>query len=432
MKKVTILGLGYIGLPTAIVSAESGMNVNGYDIDEKRVQAINEKKPVIKETGIATKLIAAIDSKRFIARTICLPADFFIITVPTPILENKKSDLSYVWNATQTIAQVLKKGNTVIVESTVPVGLTDQVALFLEKETRLKAGIDFYLAHCPERVLPGNIFYELVHNARIIGGINKESVRAAQAFYKSFVKGKLYLTDATTAEMVKLIENSSRDVAIAFANQVADMAYAKNLDPFEVIELANKHPRVNILKPSCGVGGHCIAVDPWFLVETFPNQTELLKKARQINDNKPLQVIDKVKQTINDWQKKHGKAPVILSLGLTYKPNVDDLRESPALHITKELSHLPIDLKICEPNVPEEHLQNMFGNKMINLFEGVEQADIILCLVNHEQFSEINEELIEQKVVLDYCGLFYKQHAQNDEQEQYFWPSKALQKQVLI
>lgn len=291
MKKVCIMGLGYIGLPTAIVAAEHGFEVVGFDIDAQRVERINNYDPVIDEPEVYERLKPLVTSQQFYATTTLEASDCFIIAVPTPFKEEKKADLSYVYQATRALVPILKKGDVVILESTIPVGTTDYCAQLLQQETGMVAGTDFFVAHCPERVLPGKIFYELIYNARIIGGINQESMNQAKQFYKQFVKGSLYLTNATAAEMVKLVENSSRDVAIAFANQIASMAYSIGLDPFEIIELANKHPRVKLLNPSCGVGGHCIAVDPWFLVETFPKESELLKTARMINDAKPHQVI---------------------------------------------------------------------------------------------------------------------------------------------
>jgi len=428
MQKICIMGLGYIGLPTAIVAAEHGFEVVGFDIDIQRVERINNYDPVIQEPESIERLQPLIASGAFRATTILEAADCFLIAVPTPFKEDKKADVSYVIAATQAIAQVLKKDDVVIVESTVPVGLTDDCARLLEEKTGLKAGEDFFVAHCPERVLPGKIFFELVNNPRIIGGVNPESVTRTKLFYKQFVKGQLYLTNATTAEMVKLVENSSRDVAIAFANQVAAMAYATRLDPFEVIALANKHPRVNILNPSCGVGGHCIAVDPWFLVETFPEQSQLLQTARTVNDAKPLQVVSLTRSWIQEWQERNEGIPTVLVLGLTYKADVDDMRESPALAIAEKLQkYSDINLLVTEPNVAQTTLESLFNDAVVSLQEGIDCADIIICLVPHKQFKDIDHSATRNKKILDFCGLTYKPHVETSEQEALFWPANSLQ-----
>jgi UDP-N-acetyl-D-mannosaminuronic acid dehydrogenase len=423
--KVCVIGLGYIGLPTSIIAAYYGLDVIGFDIDQQRVSRINQGEPVIEEPEVATRLQKALATKKFRATTNIEPADYFIIAVPTPFHEDKSADLSYVFAAANSITDVIHKGNVIILESTVSIGATEKLAKIIEEKTSLQAGKDFFVAHCPERVLPGKIFEELIHNARIIGGINRESVTKAAVFYKYFVKGPLYLTDAKTAEMVKLIENSSRDVQIAFANQVASMAYELGLNPFEVIELANKHPRVNILNPSCGVGGHCIAVDPWFLIESFPEHTMLLKTARNINDDKPLQVIASVREHIKHWQRNHSKVCTVLALGLTYKPDTDDIRESPALLIAEKLSqYKDIELLVCEPHVTEQEIKNKFSFAPTSLEKGIKQADIIVCLVKHRAFKQLKTYSLSQKVILDICGLLYEPHQENSSiQEKIFWPT---------
>lgn len=424
MKKVLVMGLGYIGLPTAVIAAEHGFDVVGFDIDATRVNRINQSDPVIDEPEIYERLKPLIEAGTFHATTILESADCFIIAVPTPFKEHKKADLSYVYKATEQLANVIKKNDLVILESTIPVGTTDYCAQLLEQKTDLKAGTDFFIAHCPERVIPGKIFHELVHNARIIGGINEASMQQAKEFYKHFVTGNLYLTNATAAEMVKLVENSSRDVAIAFSNQVAAMAYSIGLNPFEIIELANKHPRVQLLNPSCGVGGHCIAVDPWFLIETFPEHTGLLAAARTINDEKPHQVLNCVRSWVLEWHKKYQKKPTVLALGLTYKADVNDLRESPALEIVQELlSDRNLELLVCEPQVETELVNHLTGNHAVTLSEGFAAADIIVCLVNHTVFKTITAEKIANKRVLDFCGLFYQAHQSSTQQEHYFWPA---------
>jgi UDP-N-acetyl-D-mannosaminuronic acid dehydrogenase len=426
MKKISIIGLGYIGLPTAIVAAEHGFEVVGFDVDAQRVGRINNCDPVIDEPEVYERLKSLIESKKFYATTVLEPADCFVIAVPTPFKDQKKADLSYVYQATQSLVPVLKKGDVVILESTIPVGTTDFCAQLIEQETGMNAGSDFFVAHCPERVLPGKIFYELIYNARIIGGINQASMNQAKLFYKQFVKGSLYLTNATAAEMVKLVENSSRDVAIAFANQVASMAYSIGLDPFEIIELANKHPRVKLLNPSCGVGGHCIAVDPWFLVETFPEQSQLLKTARMVNDTKPHQVISCVQAWADEWHKKYQKKPTVLALGLTFKADVNDLRESPALEIAQHLSQeTTFNLLVCEPHVDKSVVESMVGKPAVSLHEGIDQADIIVCLVHHSDFKKINRSELTTKKILDFCGLFYQPHQESEHQEQLFWPASS-------
>lgn len=427
MKKVCVVGLGYIGLPTAIVAAKYGFEVIGFDIDQEKVERINNFDPVIEEPDLLENLREALSTNTFKATNTIESSDCFIIAVPTPFLENKEADLSYVWEAADSIAQVLKKDDIIILESTVPVGATDLLAQRLEALSHLKAGSDFYVSHCPERVLPGKIFFELINNPRIIGGINEDSVDHAKLFYKQFVKAPLYLTNATTAEMVKLVENSSRDVAIAFANQIAAMAYKMGLNPFEVIELANKHPRVNILNPSCGVGGHCIAVDPWFLIQTFPEQTALLKTAREINNAKPRQVVQTTRRCVEGWYQMHQKRANLLILGLTYKPDIDDLRESPALEIAKKLSiFTDMNMLICDPYISNTTMQETFNQEGIGLKEGLEQADIILCLVKHSQFKKIDKLALQHKKILDFCGIFYEPHKEHTGQDQLFWPANNI------
>ncbi len=427
MKKVVVVGLGYIGLPTAIVLADHGIKVVGFDIDQKRVDRINNGDPVIQEPTVYEKLQLTLGAETFCATTKIEAADFFIIAVPTPITADKKADLHYVFDAVSTIAHVLKKGDTVIVESTISVGTTDRIAQILAEKTNLIAGNDFFVAHCPERVLPGRIIKELVENDRIIGGINKESVQQAKKLYALFVRGTIYSTNAKTAEVVKLIENSSRDVQLAFANQVDAIAQKAELNPYEVIELANKHPRVNILRPTTGVGGHCIAIDPWFLIETFEKETTLLKTARIINDEKPETVIRCIKQAAKKWCKKNeAKKCTVALLGLTYKPNVDDLRESPALRVAQELlkNNDNIEIVVVEPHIPEKKLLDLFGNNGTTITEGINKADIVAFLVNHERFSVIDHSILQKKYLLDFCGVLHKQKITIDSHA--FWPARSM------
>lgn len=408
MKNISILGLGYIGLPTAIISAQAGYQVFGFDTDKNKIEKINSFNPLICEPEIEEKLYTVLQNKSFKAYNILQPADIFIIAVPTPFKENKKADLSYVFSATEIIAEKIIPGNLVILESTVPVGTTYKIAKILEEKTGLKTGTDFFVAHCPERVLPGKIFQELILNSRIIGGICEQSTELAKTFYSKFVKGELFLTDDKTAEMVKLIENSSRDVQIALANQIAGMCESVGINPFNVINLANKHPRVKILNPSCGVGGHCIAVDPWFLVESFPENSLLLKTAREINDSKPENIIKKVKKKAKLLITKPAK---VLALGLTFKQDIDDLRESPALKIALKLNQDNlIDLAVLEPNISQEKLKNLGLNNIFNIKnfqDHINWADIILILVNHKQFFDIKNLNLLNKEIIDSSGLLY-------------------------
>ncbi len=425
MKKVTVLGLGYIGLPTSIVCAESGFQVSGFDIDAERVAAINNGEPVIQEPDLFEKLQIALAQKQFRATTEIIPSDYFIVAVPTPFKECKTADLSYVFQAAQTIASVLKKGDTIILESTVPVGATDRFAAFLQEKTGLIPGEVFFVAHCPERVLPGKIFYELIHNDRVIGGVNKDSVYAARELYAAFVEGNMYLTDAKTAELVKLIENSSRDVEIAFAHQVASMAYAIGSDPYEVIELANKHPRVNILRPSAGVGGHCIAVDPWFLIETFAQQTQLLNTARNINDGRPLQVVEYIFKAVRQWCSKTTLKCNVLLMGLTYKPDVDDMRESPSIRIADLVKeHGSINMMVAEPHINQKKVSALYPDAAVSVTDGLQKADIVVFLVGHTRFKAIDKKILKDKKVLDFCGIL---HTPKFEHEQIYWPAQSLE-----
>jgi len=425
MKTVCVIGLGYIGLPTAIVIAEHGLHVIGVDINEEKTKLINAGDPVIYEPEIYEKLHIVLGNKTFHATTVIPESDYFIIAVPTPITEEKTADLSFVYAAVKSIALVLKEGDTVIVESTIPVGTTKQIAHMLQEKTQLHAGKDFYLAHSPERVLPGKIFYEIINNDRIIGGINPESLEKTKALYKRFVQGELYLTDTDSAEMVKLIENSSRDVEIAFAHQVASMASAQGLNPYHVIELANKHPRVQILQPTCGVGGHCLAVDPWFLVETFPEQTTLLRTAREVNDAKRDEVVDNILSCVDTWQQQHGTPCTVALLGLSYKPNIDDLRESPAVYIAQQLLAVKeIATIVCEPHVKNKALPEELRDYSVSITHAVEQADIIVFLVAHTRFKAIDKKSLIHKTVIDACGILYTSQLQQPKQS--FIPAQNI------
>jgi UDP-N-acetyl-D-mannosaminuronic acid dehydrogenase len=391
--KVCVIGLGYIGLPTSALLACNNYIVHGVDIDENAVNTINRGEIHIVEPGLADFVSRAVEDKTLVASTTPDFADVFIIAVPTPFYPSKDTtvptpDISYVIDATKAIAPYIKPGNTIILESTSPVGTTDKIKIVLED-----LNIDttkIYIAHCPERVLPGQIMKELVENDRIVGGLSDECTQVAANFYKTFVTGAVLTTDAKTAEMSKLTENASRDVSIAFANELSLLCDKMDIDVWELISLANRHPRVNILQPGCGVGGHCIAVDPWFIVSQFPNEARLIKTAREINDSKPLYVIMKVKEAIKGLNK-----PKIACLGLAFKPDIDDLRESPALAITKMLSDTDgYEIMAVEPNV--KVLPDVLGNRknvsLVSLDTAITTADIIVILVKHKEFIGLKSD----------------------------------------
>jgi len=398
MKKICVLGLGYIGLPTASIMATKGFSVVGVDVNPKVVDTINKGNIHIVEPDLDILVKSAVHSGNLTASAKPQEADVFIIAVPTPFKNDKKPDLSFVEGATESIIPVLKKGNLVILESTSPVGTTEsQVSAKIAARLGWKPGEDYFVAHCPERVLPGRILRELVDNDRIIGGINRASAEVARDLYKTFVSGNIFLTDCNTAEMSKLVENASRDVNIAFANELSIICDRLGIRVWEVIELANKHPRVNILQPGPGVGGHCIAVDPWFIVDSAPKEARLIRMAREVNDSKPHFVVEKVKK-----QAQKFKAPVIGCLGLAYKNDVDDLRESPALDITRALIKENVGIILaCEPYAKE------FKEFALHPLDKVlKESDIIVLLVNHKQFYDIDRELLKEKIVIDTRGIW--------------------------
>jgi UDP-N-acetyl-D-mannosaminuronic acid dehydrogenase len=395
-KKVCVLGLGYIGLPTAAVLATNGCRVVGVDINPKIVSIINEAAVHIKEPGLNTIVEAAVKSGNLVARVAPEAADVFIISVPTPFTVDKKADLSFVRSATNSILNCLVRGNLVILESTCPPGTTEEIAAILE-QSNLKAGEDFYLAHCPERVLPGHILKEIIENDRIIGGINVKSAELAQEFYQTFVEGTIYLTDATTAELVKIVENTYRDVNIAFANELSRICKRLKVDVWEVVALANKHPRVNVHWPGPGVGGHCISVDPWFLVEKF-KEAKLVKLSREINDEQPHLVVEMVKDLL-----KNISNPKVAVLGASYKANVDDARESPAHIIVDQLVRGGMKVAVYDPLVVNFKYQT-------GLEDALNASDCLLLLVGHDQFKslpkKLAEKLMRNKLVIDTRNFF--------------------------
>jgi UDP-N-acetyl-D-mannosaminuronic acid dehydrogenase len=412
MKRVSVVGLGYIGLPTAIIAAQAGYEVYGFDIDQEKVHLINQGKPAFFEPELSERLTKVLKTGNLKVSTEIQYADCFLIAVPTPFKNDKTADLQYVYSAAESIAKRLMPGNIVILESTVPVGTTERLALFLEENSGLKLGMDFFIAYCPERVLPGKIFKELTENDRVVGGICQRSCEKARLFYAKFVKGFLHITDDKTAEMVKLIENAHRDVEIAFAHQVASMCNHAGIDPYHTIELANRHPRVKILNPTCGVGGHCIAVDPWFLVESFPEETQLLKTARTINDKRPYQVIAQLLHKVEELQSLGTEKPKVLALGIAFKPDVDDIRQSPALNIALDLNNKKdaIEFQVYDHNISREVMTNLGLTYPLDLWKGLKWADIILVLVKHKEFTLIREEAFGSKVLVDTCGLLHEMH----------------------
>lgn len=394
--KICVIGLGYIGLPTASLLGTKGYNVFGVDTSEKVVNTINQGKIHIVEPDLDILVKSAVQSGKLKAGLEPVEADIFILAVPTPFKENHIPDLSYVEAATRKIAPYVKPGNIVILESTSPVGTTDDVVAKILTDHGHKVGNEVFVAHCPERVLPGRILTELVENDRIVGGINPLSTEKTIAFYKTFVRGEVLATDARTAEMSKLTENSFRDVNIAFANELSLICDKENINVWELIKLANRHPRVNILQPGPGVGGHCIAVDPWFIVARAPEQARLIRTAREVNDAKPHWVIDKVKVSADKF-----KHPVIGCLGLAFKADVDDLRESPSLDIVKQIQAESIGkVLVCEPNLEQHKDFDLIPYQQV-----IEQSDIILLLVDHKPFKNLKAIDFKEKILIDTRGV---------------------------
>ena len=402
MIKVVFMGLGYIGLPTATVAANKGLQIVGVDINARVVDTINQGKIHIIEPGLQELVRNVVTAGNLRASLVPEEADVFLIVVPTPFKGgNHEPDITYVEAATKAIIPYLKEGNLYIIESTSPVGTTEKMMqLIYTERPELKNMI--YIAYCPERVLPGNVLYELEHNDRVIGGVNEISTEKAIQFYSQFVKGNLHKTNSRTAEMCKLTENSSRDVQIAFANELSLICDKAGINVWELIELANKHPRVNILQPGCGVGGHCIAVDPYFITADFPVESQLISKSREINNYKSFWCAEKIKNTILEFELKHKRKPIVAIMGLAFKPNIDDLRESPPKYIAKKVMQAELDgLLIVEPNISEHPVF-----KLTNYEEAYGKADIVAFLVAHNEFKALPWK--EDKVILDFCGIFKK------------------------
>ena len=394
------MGLGYIGLPTAIIAAENGIKITGVDINPKVVETINQGKIHIVEPGLQELCEEVVKKGMLKASVTPVQSDAYFIVVPTPFKGNHEPDISYVQAATEAVIPLLKEGDLYVIESTSPVGTTDKMRdLIFSKRPELQDKI--YIAYCPERVLPGNVIFELVNNDRVIGGIDEKSTEKAIEFYSQFVKGQLHKTNAKTAEMCKLTENSSRDVQIAFANELSLICDKAGINVWELIALANKHPRVNILRPGCGVGGHCIAVDPYFLTAEFPKESKIIAAAREINNYKSLWCAEKVQNAMLQFELKNGRKPVVAMMGLAFKPNIDDLRESPAKHIVARVmeSCNNADILVVEPNVPEHKVF-----KLTNYQEAFDKANIVVYLVAHNEFKTLPKN--PEKVILDFCGIF--------------------------
>lgn len=400
--RVCVVGLGYIGLPTASLLGTKGCQVFGVDVSRDVVDTINQGRIHIEEPDLDLLVKSAVQSGHLKAGTQPIESDVFILAVPTPILSDKRPDLSMVEAAARAIAPFVRKGNLVILESTSPVGTTNDVvvAILVEHglaEQSLTIGVDVFVAYCPERVLPGRILLELIENARIVGGVDEASTEAALEFYQSFVRGDVIATDARTAEMVKLSENSFRDVNIAFANELSMLCASAGISVWEVIRLANRHPRVQILNPGPGVGGHCLAVDPWFLVAGDPSRARVIRTAREVNDSKPQFVVERVVACAAKVRE-----PVIACLGLSFKADIDDLRESPAVEVVRALARE----RVGELLVVEPHLIAHPEFELVSLEHALARANIVLVLVDHKQFKRVRRDALHEKLLVDTRGIF--------------------------
>lgn len=415
MQRLCVIGLGYIGLPTAGTFSNKGINVLGVDVKSAVVDDLKKGVLHIYEPDLKELVTDSIKKGTLTFSMEAAEADVYILAVPTPFKENHKADLSYVQAASEAIAPYLKKNSLVILESTSPVGTTEKIAEWIctnrpdlyytdsaGNKSNVNATNEVYFAHCPERVLPGKILYEIVHNDRIVGGINTKSAELAKDVYSVICKGEIVLTDSRTAEMSKLTENSFRDVNIAFANELSIICDILKINVWELIKLANRHPRVNILNPGPGVGGHCIAVDPWFIVNSVPEQSKLIRQAREINDFMPQYVLRKV-----DAGVKNIDRPVIAILGLSFKANVDDLRESPALKIAEMLAEKGYALFIVEPYI-DKLPPSLFKDciALVTLDEAIRNSNIILGLVDHNEFRGLSKKLIQGKYIIDTRGMW--------------------------
>lgn len=395
MKSVCVVGLGYIGLPTASMLASNGYDVRGVDITPQIVETINQGNIHIEEPGLKELVKCVVDSGKLKAYLQPQESDIYIIAVPTPVRNDKKACLDYVESAAKSIVNILKSGDLVILESTSPPETTKDFLVPILEKSGLKIGEELFVAYCPEKVLPGKIIYELVNNKRIIGGINEKSAQLAKEVYSSFVRGEMYLTDTVTAEMVKIMENTYRDVNIALANELAKISYKLGINAWDVINLANLHPRVNLHNPGPGVGGHCISVDPWFIVEKNPILAQLIGQARNTNDSMPEFTYNLILEEVKDIPNAK-----ITVLGLTYKPDIDDIRESPSIEIAEMINNNPnMNLFIYDPHVKS------FSHKLSDFEESFKDSDCILLAVNHSEFDSINPaeiaKLVRNKIIID-------------------------------
>jgi len=397
--EVVMIGLGYIGLPTAALIAEGGTQVHGVDINQNVVDTINRGEIHIIEPSLDKSVAQAVKNGLLKVSTKPVEANTYLIVVPTPFKAKNEPDISFVQSATTAILPLLKAGDMYIIESTSPVGTTEKMMNYMY-EVRPELKNKLHIAYCPERVLPGNVMYELVHNDRVIGGVNEVSTNKAVDFYSKYVKGELHRTNARTAEMCKLVENSSRDVQIAFANELSLICDKADINVWELIALANKHPRVTILQPGCGVGGHCIAVDPYFIVADYPMESKIIGTAREVNNYKSFWCAEKVQTVKLKFELEHGRKPKIALMGLAFKPNIDDLRESPAKYIVQRVlqNSNNEEYYIVEPNIKEHNVFKITEYKV-----AFEKADLIVYLVAHKEFKTLGSN--HNKVVLDFCGV---------------------------
>ena len=409
--EVVTIGLGYIGLPTSALIASHGTNVLGVDINQNIVDTINQGKIHIVEPDLDQIVSKAVSSGFFKASTKPTLAEVYLIVVPTPFKGNHEPDISFVEAATKVIIPLLKKGDLYIIESTSPIGTTEKMQkLIFESRPELEGHI--HIAYCPERVLPGNVMHELVENDRVIGGIDEAAAQKAISFYSKYVKGELHGTNARTAEMCKLVENSSRDVQIAFANELSLICDKADINVWELINLANKHPRVNILQPGCGVGGHCIAVDPYFIVSDYPMESKIIGTAREVNNYKSFWCAEKIQNEKLQFELKYGRKPKTALMGLAFKPNIDDLRESPAKYIVQKVLQNSNNEEhfIVEPNIESHSVY-----KLTEYQDAINKADIIVYLVAHNEFkSQIQHK---DKIILNFCGLKLKISKKNDNEK---------------
>ena len=399
---ICIIGLGYIGLPAAAMFASNGHKVIGVDINNKVIDALEKGEVIIEEPYLKNMVKQEVASGNLIASKEPQEADAFIIAVPTPLTKDKKADMSLVKKATESIVPYLKKGNIIVLESTSPTGTINNMIIPILKKSGLKIGEELYVGYCPERVLPGQILFELVNNNRIIGGVNRKSAEKIKYLYQTFVKGEIYLTNTTIAEMCKIVENTYRDVNIAFANELSKICENTGTDVWEVIKLCNKHPRVNIHQPGPGVGGHCLAVDPWFIVEKNPEFARIIKLARETNDSMPQFIFNKIENILKNIK---GVKKVTI-LGITYKANIDDTRESPVINLIKLLEKHNYKISVVDPYVKE------FRYKVENVTEAAKDSDLILLAVNHKDFKKLDfdnfRKNMRNNIILDTRNYFNK------------------------